>query len=133
MNSNNFMKAGFLVICYFYSLISNCQQPYELLITEIMADPTPSRGLPEIEFLEVYNSSNKPLQLSEYTLYYNTFQTNIPSKVLLPNEYAILVRNGNEAGFQDLGMVLSLPRLSLLNGGTIIRLVKENTTVFEVN
>lgn len=133
MNKYNFVRVGFLVCSYMFSIAASAQQPFELLVTEIMADPTPTRGLPENEYLELYNASVNPLQLTDYTLFYNTFQTPIPNKILLPNEYVILVRNGNEAGFNDFGTVLTLPRLSLLNGGTTIRLAKGNTTVFEVN
>jgi hypothetical protein len=132
MKEYHFVKVGFLLILYFVPQFSFGQQPYELLVTEIMADPTPSKGLPEKEYLELYNASNRTLQLSDYTLHYNTFQTDIPNKLISPSEYVILVRKGNEGGFEEFGNVVSLPKLSLINGGTAIRLSKGNRTVFEI-
>jgi hypothetical protein len=132
MKEFHFVKASFLLILCFTLQFSFGQQPHELLVTEIMADPTPTKGLPEKEYLELYNASNRTLQLSDYLLHYNTFQTNIPHKLISPNEYIILVRKGNEVGFEEFGNVVSLPKLSLINGGTVIRISKGNRTVFEV-
>jgi hypothetical protein len=132
MKEYHFVKASFLLILCLTLQFSFGQQPYELLVTEIMADPTPTKGLPEKEYLELYNASNRMLQLSDYLLHYNTFQTDIPNKLISPNEYIILVRKGNEVSFEEFGNVVSLPKLSLINGGTVIRLSKGNRTVFEV-
>ncbi|PJF33623.1 MAG: hypothetical protein CUN57_01660, partial [Phototrophicales bacterium] len=35
----------------------------DLIITEIFADETPSQGLPEAEFLEIFNNSNRTIDL----------------------------------------------------------------------
>ncbi len=127
------MKVKFFLLSILVSFGTVAQIPHELLITEIMADPTPSRGLPEIEYLEVYNNSSATIQLSNYTLQYSTFEVDLPNYELADNQYVILVRRGNEANFSDFQNILGLQRLSLINSGTRLRLLRGNTVVHEVN
>src|SRR5690349_24924096 len=42
--------------------------PFELLITEIMADPTPVISLPDAEYIEIYNPTTHTFNLSNYKL-----------------------------------------------------------------
>ena len=39
-----------------------------VLITELMADPTPSVGLPPYEYVELWNAAGTPVDLSGWTL-----------------------------------------------------------------
>ncbi|HAN78687.1 MAG TPA: hypothetical protein DCQ31_13460, partial [Bacteroidales bacterium] len=41
---------------------------HDLLITEILADPLPSVGLPEFEYIEIYNNLPHSVNLSAYQL-----------------------------------------------------------------
>ena len=43
-------------------------QRYRVLITELMADPSPSVGLPGYEWIELYNNSSTPIQLQGWRL-----------------------------------------------------------------
>src|SRR5690606_25258437 len=40
----------------------------DVIVTEIFADPSPVVGLPAVEFVELYNRSDKTLKLSGWTL-----------------------------------------------------------------
>ena len=60
------MKKIIVVILSFFSLNSNSQN-FSLIITEIFADPTPSKGLPEKEFIELYNPSSKLINLKGFS------------------------------------------------------------------
>jgi len=40
----------------------------DILISEFMADPVPSRGLPESEFVEIFNSSDFPINVGGFTI-----------------------------------------------------------------
>lgn len=115
------------------SFVTNAQIPHELLITEVMADPTPSRGLPEKEYIELYNNSSRIIQLSDYKLQYNVFEANLPTFSIIPAQYVILVRKGNEATFDEFGQVLSLDRLSLINSGTTLRLMNAESVIHQLN
>ena len=65
-------------------------QVYELLITEIMADPSPTVQLPEREYIEIFNNSRSLLDLGTVKLQDETATINLPNTVLKPQEYAIL-------------------------------------------
>jgi hypothetical protein len=126
------------VLCCLFVLFSfNAsfgQATYEVLITEIFADPTPSHGLPDKEFIELYNNSVKPIDLSGYTLFYNTTDVDFPSHLLEPEAYVIVCRENNSIFFESYGAVLGLSKFSLLNGGTNLRLLdSQGNLSHEVN
>ncbi|PIY12877.1 MAG: hypothetical protein COZ18_01070 [Flexibacter sp. CG_4_10_14_3_um_filter_32_15] len=109
---------------------------FEVLITEIMSDPDPVVGLPNREYIEVFNNSDKRLDLSKLTLTDATNTISLPSKILQPNEYLTLTSTTAAQEFRNqeisvLG-VTSFP--SLGNEGEPLILKNTNgQTVFEIN
>lgn len=74
---------------------------FDILINEIMADPSPSAGLPEVEWLELYNRSGKTLQLSDLSLTDATSTpVALPAYLLLPGEYVVVTAGANVATMQ---------------------------------
>lgn len=61
--------------------------PGDILITEIMADPSPPKNLPECEYIEIYNASENYLNLSDYTLADDTKQVFLLDTILSPGDY----------------------------------------------
>jgi hypothetical protein len=122
----------FLVL--FFCNASFGQVQYEILITEIFADPTPSHGLPDKEFIELYNTSGRAIDLKGYTLFYNTTKVNFPSVLIEAEEYLIVCRENNVSFFESYGKVVGLKSFSLLNGGTNLRLLNnQGHLAHEVN
>lgn len=114
------------VFCFVHS--SYAQFPAPLLITEVMPDPTPSRGLPEVEYVEIYNTSTVPILLSEFTFIYQSTRVPLPPVLLPAQGYAILVRANFVPLFDALPiLVVPLSRLSLNNSGALLQLVKTQT------
>ena len=64
--------------------------PKDIIITEIMADPAPAVGLPEAEYIEIYNRSANPINLLDWTLTDGSSVAKYPSKIIQPNEYWII-------------------------------------------
>ncbi|WP_341226867.1 lamin tail domain-containing protein [uncultured Arcticibacterium sp.] len=115
-----------LIFIFFLSFSSDrvalAQANYSVLITEILADPTPSHGLPEKEYLELFNNSTKPINLNSYKLYYNTSEVSFPSVNVEPGAYLIVCRENNVSFLESYGEIVGLSKFSLLNGGTKLRL-----------
>lgn len=109
----------------FTVLIPEVAEVGDLLINEIMVDPTPSVALPEEEFVEIHNGSNKYIDLDGYTL---SGKTIINSQyIIAPSGYVILCDDSDVALFQSFGNVIGIPSWNTLtNGGETITLRDEN-------
>ncbi len=70
---------------------------YELLFNEIFPDPTPSIGLPEQEFIELYNPSNKAINLEDFIISDGSNEVILPFHLLLPDQYVIIYGSGGSS------------------------------------
>ncbi|MEL6718629.1 MAG: lamin tail domain-containing protein, partial [Bacteroidota bacterium] len=106
----------------------------DVLINEIMADPTPALGLPEVEYLELYNRSEKNINLADLILADVTTETMLPEYVLLAGEYVLLYEETNTL-FESIENALQLEDLvSLGNTGDQLRLeTMEGEIIHSVN
>ncbi|WP_169513376.1 lamin tail domain-containing protein [Flexithrix dorotheae] len=107
----------------------------QLLITELMADPSPSIGLPETEYIEIWNVSKDTFNLAGMKLADGTGETSFPNFIICPNEYLILCGSNHSSQFTSFGKTLALPSFpSLNNSGEILKLLTgENELINEVN
>jgi hypothetical protein len=62
----------------------------DLVITEIMNDPSPAALLPETEYLELFNRSNLPVNLKKMTIGINGNSFELPEYILFPGNYVAL-------------------------------------------
>jgi|GEM_PF-272208 len=89
---------------------------YQVVINEIMATPTPSVGLPEAEYLELYNSSEHSIHLYQWTLKIGSSVRELPYGLFPPKSYLILTSKVNGSLFTDYGNVLEVENLPSLSG-----------------
>jgi hypothetical protein len=87
-----------------------------VVITEIMADPTPIVGLPDAEYLEIFNRSSQPISLKGWRL----GTASLPDSVLAPGGYAILCARTKVPLLTPFGRVLGLTTFSLANAGATL-------------
>ncbi len=71
----------------------------DVIFNEIMPDPTPAIGLPESEFVEFYNRSNKVFNLANWTLSNGSSTATLPDYILSPNEFVVFCRAADTALF----------------------------------
>ncbi len=76
-------------------------QTFDIVFNEIMADPVDSVGLPEVEYVELYNRTPYPISLHQWILSRADYTTTLPETVLKPHGYLLLVKNGDAALFSD--------------------------------
>lgn len=104
----------------------------ELIITEIMADPTPVVALPESEFIEIYNASATPFDLLGIKFADESGATALGEGIIAPGEYIILCPANAVASFEPFGRVIGLnPWRSLTNSGESIRLLDMDDKVID--
>ncbi len=90
----------------------------DVIINEIYPDPTPPIGLPDAEFLELYNSSSKTLDLDQWTIDNGSTKGTLPAFQLLPGDYVILTSESNASLFAGIGPTISPSSWpALVNGG----------------
>ena len=81
----------------------------DLIISEIMVDPSPVIGLPELEFVEIHNKSSKYIDLTGWKLGDQSGDGTITSGFIHPGEYKILCATANIPEFPGSYGVSSFP------------------------
>lgn len=84
----------------------------DVIINEVFADPTPSVGLPELEFVEVYNRSDKYFDLSHWKLGDASGDGTVLAGTLAPGEYKVLCATASLPSFPGASGVSSFPSLN---------------------
>ncbi|MBC7389984.1 MAG: lamin tail domain-containing protein, partial [Opitutaceae bacterium] len=87
----------------------------DIVFTEFLIDPVPSAGLPEKEFIEIYNNSNKTFDLAGFTLSDPSTSSKLPSHLLMPNSYLIICKDSDVPDFTSFGNTLGLKVMPSLN------------------
>ena len=103
----------------------------ELIVTEILFDENPSVGLPEREYLEIYNASDDIISTEGVILIDGNGSTELPNFNLAPGAYQVLTSSSGASEFMDAIGVPGFPSLS--NSGELITLVYANSLIFSVN
>ena len=99
-------------------------QQYDVVIDEIMADPTPQVGLPGNEWIELRNTSAFDINLQGWTLSDLTGQTGtMPNFILQPDSFVIVCTGSAVPALMPFGKVISVTNFpSLDNDGDLISL-----------
>ena len=104
-------------------------QPFDVVFNEIMADPDPPVGLPNNEYLELYNRSSVPISLKDWILEIGS-STSFFTNVSIPaNGYLILAKEDAVAALSAYGTCVGFSSFSLTNTGTTLRLKNQSGTV----
>ncbi len=95
-------------------------RPFDVLINEIMADPTPVAGLPDAEYVELYNRSMYPLDLQNWTIYLGNTAKPMPKYILPAGGYVILCSTASKPLLAPYGPILEFSSFTITNlTGTI--------------
>jgi hypothetical protein len=101
----------------FQYLVADSVLPGEVIINEFFPDPTPVIGLPEVEFVEIYNKSNKIFNLNGWKIGDASSDGTIANSWLLPGEYKVLTATANTPLFTSTSAVGVTSFPSLNNAG----------------
>lgn len=127
-----------LILLLLVSLFSRAQtaERFDVLITEIMSDPTPVVGLPNAEYIEIRNVSATAFNLNGWKLSDAGSTARINSNFTLqPDSTVILCSNGNVAALSVFGRTIGITGFpSLDNEGDLLSLrSSENKMIHAVN
>lgn len=104
----------------------------EVIITEIMADPEPEVGLPGREYLEIFNRSDRILDLNQLVIQDGSGISAPIGGVILPGTYQVLLSSSGVSDFPGVTVngVGSMPGLS--NGGERLALLYGDDLIFQI-
>ncbi|MFZ4546486.1 MAG: lamin tail domain-containing protein [Bacteroidales bacterium] len=107
---------------------------FDLLINEIMADPTPTVNLPDAEYVELYNRSAYPIDLRDWTLILGSSEKPLPQYKIPAGGYLILCDDGSKPLLEAFGPVLDFSSFAITNaGGTVTLKDFDNNVIHSVS
>lgn len=107
---------------------------YDMVINEIMADPTPVVGLPEWEYVELYNTTSYAIDLEGWQIQIGSNDNTFGSHVLPPHGYLILCHRDAVQELKTFGECVGFSSFSVGNTSSAMYLYsKEGVLVSRVN
>jgi len=104
----------------------------DILINEVMANPKGAPALPETEYVELYNTTDRDINLSGWSFIYGGNATMLKS--VIPAEgYAVLFREGRdiEIGRGGVGIPLSKFPSALANSGKQLMIISPGRLIID--
>lgn len=89
--------------------------PGRVVINELLADPSPVVGLPETEMVELFNNSPHPITLQGWTLEDPQTRGRIPTTLINPGGYLLMVPPGQSAAWASFGQCVEVNPWPSLN------------------
>jgi hypothetical protein len=93
----------------------------DIIISECMADPSPFVGLPEVEFIELYNRSANPVNLENWKLSDGSATATLPLYILMPASYITITTSSASALFNPALGVANFPSLNNTGDNIILK------------
>lgn len=118
------MRKILLIICLIQYFTLSASEYRSIVFSEIMADPEPSVGLPEVEYIELHNRTGETIPLSGWVLYGGDKAYPFPVCSIKPDCYLVLCPKSGSSLFSkdiDLAVFNSFPALS--NTGKMMYIV----------
>lgn len=107
---------------------------YDIVINEIMADPTPVVGLPEWEYVELYNTTEFAIDLKDWQIQIGSTDNTFESHVLAPHGYVILCHRDAVPELRAFGDCIGFGSFSVGNSASAMYLYsKEGQLISRVN
>ncbi len=108
-------------------------QKYDIIINEIMADPTPVVGLPDAEWVELYNRSKQDFNLKTLSLKSGTSLYALPDFNLQAGGYVVICAAAKKPLFTPLANIIGTITFPVLsNTGDDISIIEnKNQTIID--
>lgn len=110
-------------------VVPNTPNVRSVVFNELYADPTPSNGLQDAEYIELFNADSIPFELSGWKLINSSTEKILPPFALNPGEYVIICDANNTSWFPNSIGISSLTALT--NSGDSLTLLDLNNNVID--
>ncbi len=104
----------------------------DVVINEIFADPSPQEDLPAFEFIEIYNTSNRVIDLNGWEFTDGAKVATLNSFLLFPDSFLIVCSYEALTDYQLYGATLGLSNWPTLNnGGDALKITGSNGIIID--
>ncbi len=125
---------GIIFRNYQFGSINQSQSDCRIVINELMVDPTPVVGLPDFEWIELYNAGNCEVNLAGWRIVVGTTSRTFSGAILPPGGYIIVCTQSGSSELQKWGPTAAISLPALRNTGNRISLFKlDGSLADEVN
>lgn len=104
-------------------------EEHSLVITEVFADPYPTAGLSEYEYIEIFNRSDYPIQLNSIELQVEAKKFELGKNIIKSHEYLVLTSAEGSSLMSNSLSVPSFPALRNAEGS--IQLIYHQTRLID--
>ncbi len=105
----------------FVYLVGEAAVKGDLIISEIMVDPSPIIGLPEQEFVEIFNRSSKYIDLTGWKIGDLSADGTIGSGFIFPGQYIVLCASSSLPEFPGAYSVTSFPSFNNSSDDVVLK------------
>ena len=122
------MKHLFPFLCLHISTCLYAQSPSDILINEIMANPKGLVSLPETEYVELYNTTEQAISLTDWWFVYDKTQVKLSELTVPAGGYVVLYRASRAITVAPNGLQMPLEKFpaQLNNNGKLLQLYDAN-------
>lgn len=99
----------------------------DIIINEIFADPTPQIGLPNAEYVELYNRSSQIYNIGGWKLSDPSSTATLPNHILMPGAYVTIAPNSASFEFSIFPNTIFVSSLPSLNNSSDLITLMDNT------
>jgi len=112
-----------LLMCMICTIQTFAQQRYDIVISEIMANPSSSPGLPEAKYIELHNASSTAFNLRNCTISDNSSTAKINTDFMLqPDSFIVISSSSGKTLLSTIANVIGVTNFPALriNGDMLI-------------
>jgi|WetSurSiteA1Bulk_404760.scaffolds.fasta_scaffold02381_4 hypothetical protein len=103
------------------------QAVYQIIISEIMADPNPIVKLPDTEYIELFNRGDCSVKLDGWKLAFGSREKTLPAFTLAPGDFLIVCDSDREKDLEPYGQTLPVPNMpAIVNTGQTLVLKSDS-------
>lgn len=105
---------------------------YDIVINELMVDPNPKVELPELEYIEIWNREDYPINIENWGLRIDGIEKKLSKKIISPSDFVLLCATGTVEKLNPYGSTMGVPGFQgLRNSGTLVEIIDDKGNLID--